>query len=133
LFIAAIVLLLPTTLIDDKSSMAIFTSCVIWTYLCLYYELCSAIHCSAAKRQAKMFFGCWIWLIEYYCENHKYGVSYATALNESHIHTADIVRTGVPFERTRPTTTGSHRFGTNCLIITELLGSDIDLRDYPSC
>jgi len=60
-------------------------------------------------------YGGWIWLLEYYCPNHKYGISYATTLNESHINPTDTVRTGMPFERTRRTTTGSHRFGTNCL------------------
>ena len=74
-----------------------------------------------------------IWLLEYYYENHKYGVSYSATLNKSRIHPTDIVRAGVPFERTRRTTTGSQRFGTNCLIITELLGNDTDVRDYPTC
>jgi len=50
MFIAAIVLLLLTTLTDDKSNMAIISSYVAWTYLCRYYELCSAIQCSDAKR-----------------------------------------------------------------------------------
>jgi len=55
LFIAVIVLLLLLTfLIDDKSSMAVFTSYVTWAYLCQYYELCSVIQCSAAKRQAQI-------------------------------------------------------------------------------